>query len=341
MPVNAKTHVVNQMLELDDLSKIDIGVHLIVRDKNKEDYYFSRSVEVEEKIKIFLRDHIRSQLLLLKNDDMNEPLPVKEYNQELALPDYMARFNLKKFGEENKAVKNLKLLNKAMAKDALEDLSKVKFQIITLIYGGKKLSFCFYRGTKKNAKTIKVAMFTSKEFKEIKSEMIEFGGKIAFFMDDTDLYIIDPKSFEYAFDYRDHISEISGENLEKITSMKFFTDEETRDNFKNASSHHLLARGLANIKPETLKNVGKHFGNRIEELRKIKTERDKIKDKEKKKLFESKMGELNNLIDCIDFKNNSIIFNEQDDPKPLLHFFQDKIVESFLTKEIRVMIGLQ
>ena len=41
------------------------------------------------------------------------------------------------------------------------------------------------------------------------------------FMDEKDVYIINPRYFEYAFDYTDHITEISQNNIEEIASMSF------------------------------------------------------------------------------------------------------------------------
>ena len=52
------------------------------------------------------------------------------------------------------------------------------------------------------------------------------------FMDEKDVYIINPRYFEYAFDYTDHITEISQNNIEEIASMSFFPDNDTRESFK-------------------------------------------------------------------------------------------------------------
>ncbi|PEA09493.1 DUF4868 domain-containing protein [Bacillus cereus] len=340
MTINSKQHMINKILNLkeEEYSDIGISVYLVNKDKQKDEYYFSKSVEVDGKIKKFLRKYIIEQLGSLKME--NEPdFLIQKYNQEFQMNDYLGQFNLDELGNENKAVSKIHLLKKAIVKDSLENIKNAKFQMIKLSYKNEKVDFCFYTGIKKNSKTKKLAFFSSNEFKFISEEIIEFGGKLSFFMDEKDVYIIDPRYFEYAFDYTDHIAEISQNNIEKIASMSFFPDDDTRENFKKASSHQLFARSLARIEPETLRNVEKYYHDRIDELKEIKNKRDGIKDTSEKDKFERAIGELNDLIEFIDFSNDTIKFNEGESPKPLLHFFQDKIVTSFLTKEIKVMMA--
>ncbi|MFT4415309.1 Kiwa anti-phage protein KwaB-like domain-containing protein [Fredinandcohnia humi] len=341
MSINDKSHVINAILNLtaEEYDKIEIKTCFISKDKTKNEYYFSKAVELDSELEIFLIELIIDQLSGFQ-DKSSKSFPIQEYNKEFQLTDYIGKFNIEKSGEENKAVKQIDLLKKAISTDELENLKNAKFQIVTLTVDKEKVSFCFYKGVKRNAKARRMALFSSNEFKAVKTEMVEFGGKVSFFMDEKDVYIIDPKYFEYAFDYTDHIAEISNKNIEQITSMDFFPDDDTRKHFQKASGHQLLARSLANIKQETLNDVEKHFKERVNELRTIKHKRDKIKDAEKKNAFENDIGELNDLIRYIDFSNDKIIFNENDDPKPLLHFFQDKIVSSFLTKKIKLAMAV-
>lgn len=341
MTINSEQHMINKILNLEEkeYSNIGINIYLVNRDKQKDEYYFSKSVEVDSKIKEFLRIYIIEQLTSFKIDE-DQGFLIQKYNQEFQLNDYLGQFNLAELGDENKAVSKIHLLKKAIVKDSLENIKQAKFQIITLSYENEKVDFCFYTGIKKNAKTKRLALFSSNEFKLISEEIIEFGGKLSFFMDEKDVYVIDPRYFEYAFDYTDHIAEISQNNIEQITTMNFFPDDNTRENFKKASSHQLFARSLARIEPETLKNVEKYYHDRIGELKEIKNKRDEITNASEKEKFEKTIGELNDLIGFIDFSNDTIKFNEGENPKPLLHFFQDKIVTSFLTKEIKVMMAV-
>ncbi|MCG4808376.1 hypothetical protein L0P46_10930, partial [Collinsella aerofaciens] len=60
---------------------------------------------------------------------------------------------------------------------------------------------------------------------------------------------------------------------------------------------------------------------------------DAVKDE-----LQKEKGILIDLIPFIDFdNNNSLIINENSDIKPLLHLFQDKIVETYLTRKIKSM----
>lgn len=341
MTINSEQHMINKILNLkeEEYSDICINIYMVNKDKQKDEYYFSKAVEVDSEIKEFLRKHIIEQLKSFKVED-EKSFPIQKYNQEFQLNDHLGQFNLAELGNENKAVGKIHLLKKAIVKDGLENIKKAKFQMIKLTYKNEKVDFCFYTGIKKSAKTKKIALFSSNEFKSISEEIIEFGGKISFFMDEKDVYIIDPRYFEYAFDYTDHIAEISHKNIEEIAAMSFFSDDSTRDSFKKASSHQLFARSLARIEPETLRNVDKYYYDRIGELKEIKNRRDEIKDASEKEKFERTIGELNDLMEFIDFSNDKIKFNEGENPKPLLHFFQDKIVTSFLTKEIKVMMAV-
>ncbi|WP_436375498.1 Kiwa anti-phage protein KwaB-like domain-containing protein [Cytobacillus sp. BC1816] len=341
MSINDSAHLVNKILRMniEEYSSLDVNIYMVCKDKQKSELYFSKKIEAEPELVDFIKENIVNYLKEIRiGEDFS--FPIQEYNKEFQLTDHIGVFNIKEHGQSNKAVKNIDLLKKSFIHDSLEKLSKTKFQIISIALGKEKVDFCFYKGIKKNAKTKKLAMFSSNEFKTIKQEIIEFGGKFSFFMDAGNVYIIDPKYFEFAFDYTDHISEISKQNIEKITSMSFFPDEMTKEYFKKASSHQLLARGLANIKPGTIENVEKHFNDRVEELRQIKSKRDQIKDGKEKEAFIKGIGELDKLIKFIDFNNKTVIFDDEEDPKPLLHFFQDKIVTSFLTKEIRVMMAV-
>ena len=344
MELSKDKHIVNKLLKLseDEYSKVSLSAYFINKDKNKDSYYFSKLVEIDESIEVFLKGHIIKILSKLKKENGNS-FPVQNYNQEFQLTDFIGRFNIEEYtrnSSPNKAVEQLSLMRSAMAKDELENINKAMFQIIALHLDGEKVSFCFYKSVKKQAKTKKMALWSSEKFISVEKDMVEFGGNFSFFMDDTNIFIIDPRHFEWAFDYKDHITENSRINIDRVTAMDFFPDEATKRFFKQAASHQLFARGIASMEVSTLEHVETYFDERVKELKAIKDKRDNIEDQEKKAKFKQEIGELNELIDFIDFSNNKVIFREKDDPKPLLHFFQDKIVESFLTKRVRVAMKM-
>ncbi|GAA0491216.1 hypothetical protein GCM10008986_16620 [Salinibacillus aidingensis] len=340
MDINNDNHIVKKLIALkeEDYERVAVSAYFVCKDNKKNDYYFSKSVELDDSITNFLKEHIIKKISEFMDAENN--FAVQNYNQEFKLTGYIGRFNTKSYSHSNKAVTNFELLRKALIDDELEKIQISNFQIITLTLEDEQVSFCFYRSVKKQAKTKKIAIWSSEEFKAVSKDLVEFGGNFSFFMDDKNIYIVDPRHFEWAFDYKDHITEKSRINMERLTSMSFFSDDTTKEAFRNASNHHLLVRGIASMDENIISEVEEHFNDRVDELKKIRDKRENIKDEDKLKRFKSEIGELDDLINYIDFDNKKVIFKENDNPTPLLHFFQDKIVESFLTKRIKVAMSL-
>jgi hypothetical protein len=340
MELNNQDHVVKELMTIDkaNYNEIELSTHFVCKDKNKDNYYFSKSVEIDDSITNFLKEHIIKKLKDYIFEDNN--FAVQDYNHEFTISGYIGRFKIDSIQPNNIVVKNLDLLRKSISKDELENINKSNFQIITLTLNSEKVSFCFYKSIKRQGKSKKRAIFSSGEFKAINNELAEFGGNFSFFMDEKNIYILDPKQFEWAFDYKDHIARKSEVNMNKLTSMDFFPDEETKKAFKSAASHHLLVRGVASMEDNIINEVDKYFEARVEELKVIRDKKQSISDEESLNKFKLEIGELDYLINYIDFDNKKIIFKEKDNPTPLLHFFQDKIVESFLTKKIKIAMGI-
>lgn len=82
--------------------------------------------------------------------------------------------------------------------------------------------------------------------------------------------------------------------------------------------------------------ITNYYNERCKELKIIYdniSSNDAVKDE-----LQKEKGILIDLIPFIDFdNNNSLIINENSDIKPLLHLFQDKIVETYLTRKIKSM----
>lgn len=129
MSINSKQHMINKILSLkeEEYHNVGINIYLVNKDKQKEEYYFSKSVEVDTEIKEFLRKHIIEQLKSFKVED-EQVFPVQKYNQEFQLNDYLGQFNLAELGNENKAVSKIHLLKKAIVKDSLENIKKQNFK---------------------------------------------------------------------------------------------------------------------------------------------------------------------------------------------------------------------
>lgn len=233
---------------------------------------------------------------------------------------------------------------KAMIEAATENTSQIdylnhsNFHLIKFYTEEDCLYFGYYKGTRKNGKKKKVLFFESDEFVENDNLMIEIGGAISFVIHNNDIYIIQPRHFEFAFKYSDHITQQRDKNVNKLIELPFFLDDEVKEKFKQKSSNHLFSRGIASMSDDTFNDIEMHYNDRCIELKVIS---DKIKaDPEIEVKFKKEKGILIDLIELIDFENdNQIILKEESDVKPLLHLFQDKIVETYLTKQIKAMIG--
>lgn len=350
MGINNDNHIANQLLQLTDVKDVTIGIYFVKRDGSKDDFYFSKSIEVESKLSTFLKEHIISELNNLRVDDGDKKFfRVSQYNNEFQLMDVIGIYDItqeesEERGEtiestENKVIQRVELLRRSIVQDALEKIHGSNFQIVTLEYNKKKLSFCFYRSIKKIAKNKKWAILSSDEYKEVENNIIELGGPISFFFDNESIYIIRVKDFENAFEYKDHISIKSEENLNKIAGMGFFMNENSRHNFIKQSKNQLFSRGLAQISDETMKDLNEYYDERVKELKQIQVKLNSIEKEEEKRDFEYTIGDIIHLLKFINFETGKIIFPENENPKPLLHFFQDKIVSSFLTKKIRTVMG--
>lgn len=162
--------------------------------------------------------------------------------------------------------------------------------------------------------------------------VIEFGGKIELIIAGQYLYIVSPKTLEHTFNYKDHISEKKDENLQVITNMNFVDEYSNMDIFKEKSSKYMLSRKLASITTETLNALEKSFEKRCDELYKIK---QNIPNDDEKDTYIKRYDVLWPLFDHIDVKEKKVRINPDKTIEPLLYFFTDKIVESFLTKELK------
>lgn len=76
--------------------------------------------------------------------------------------------------------------------------------------------------------------------------VIDLGGNVDFFIMADHIFIINVKSFENAFDYKDHIAELRDQNLAQIVSMPFFEGETSnKELFEESCKKFIQSRGLA------------------------------------------------------------------------------------------------
>lgn len=331
--LNTKGHFINDILSEDNFSAISTEVFYISSSKKLDCIYKSCEVSMDEDVKDWYLKETIFQLKKLRSED---GFSCYDYNNEISIKDSIAVIDTRIVGGVLK--ERLNLLKEAIVSDN-GDLDKCKFHLLKASLNEKKIYFGYYKGLKKFTARKKILFIEGSEFKEIKDPVVELGGKIDFILFEEFIYVINPQHFEFAFLYSDHITKLRDENLEKITNMDIFKEEKDKDFFKSNSMHHLMARGIAQIKEGDLKALKSNFDDRCAELREIK---DRINQQpEKEKELRDELGILIDLTNYIDLGENKIIFNENDNPKSLLYLFEDKIMESFLTKKVTTILAKQ
>ncbi|KGX88031.1 Kiwa anti-phage protein KwaB-like domain-containing protein [Pontibacillus litoralis] len=339
MVLNNKDNFVNKLseIEVEELEKVDLSVFLVSKVSETDALYNVKREQLDLNLMQWVKKNIKKELNNLKYKDENgkQKFFVSEYNDELTKKDYIAKLDL----NSDEALKNKKnkLVQSLNRCSTVED-NNVKFQVIKLTLHSESAYFIYYRGVKlsaMNKKSVK-KMPTVRHRKHLtiqEDDVIEFGGKIELIILGDLLFVASPRTLEFTFDFDDNISRRKEENLQAITNMNFFDEESNISVFVEKSSHYMVSRRLAGIKEPTLKALESSFKERCEELKKIKE--DMPSDKKEKESYVKKYEVLWPLFDHIDVIENKVRIDSEKSIEPLLYFFSDKIVESFLTKELR------
>ena len=339
MDLNDRNNFINKIIGMteESLEKLDLDVYLVSKAPTTDVLFFSKKENLDGKLKSWLKRNIKKALNDLQvKDGPNKAFYVSDYSHELTKPDYIAKLEI----DEDEVLKEkLGMLLTSLTHNNNEFIDKnTNFQVVKLSDGENILHIIYYRGVKisgmqkKNAK--KMPAFRDREQLRIQeNDVVEFGGSIELFIQKNVMYILNPRTLEYTFNYDDHIKNQRDKNLHSITAMSFFDEDSNIGEFIEISSRYILSRGLASITSETLEDLEKSFEERCVELIDI---RDRIPSEENKKQeYLKKFESLWPLYEHIDLENKKIRFNPNSEITPLLHFFSDKIVESFLTKKIK------
>ncbi|MFZ3588909.1 Kiwa anti-phage protein KwaB-like domain-containing protein [Bacillus sp. DJP31] len=173
-----------------------------------------------------------------------------EYNHELTKADYIAKLVI----EDDEDLKDkLEKLFQSLNHNNSTFLDKdAKFQVVKISKDTDHTYFIFYRSVKISAmerrNVSKLPTVRDRDQLVIQDKnVIEFGGKIELFIHEDIMYILNPRTLEYTFNYDDHIKRQRDNNLDTITKMSFFDDESNTTKFKETSSQYILSRGLASI----------------------------------------------------------------------------------------------
>ncbi|CAM3330087.1 Kiwa anti-phage protein KwaB-like domain-containing protein [Vagococcus fessus] len=313
-------------------------------------FYLSRHVKQDEKYKTIeydLSDELKGWLIdsifkEIKMDEIKEleNIKISEYNHEFNINDSVVELVLSDSEFIDIKEKKELLISSVNTAPKNESILNSNFQIIKVTKNEDVFYTCYYRGIKRSSKRKKYLSMFEGHIKENVESFFDIGGNLSFIIFKERIFIFRVKDFERSFKYNTHITEKRDENIEQIIEMDIFSNLESAQKFKEKSSNHLYARGLAEMKKEQLEDLKSNYQDRCNELNVIKKSLE-LKETNKDELREEN-GVLLDLLEFIDFENdNKIEIADETNITPLLHFLQDKIVESFLTKKVKTIIGYQ
>ncbi|REH83200.1 hypothetical protein DOS79_09465 [Staphylococcus felis] len=321
--INDENSIIQKFLN--NSNDITIEFYLLRILKNQNKVYETLELSLEDDVIEFLRNILSKNLNELIQ---NGKFSISSYNDEFHINDSLANIKL----EENRELhEKFNEMKDSFSENGLT-VKNAKFQAIKLVDQTKDKScyVFYYQALKKTLTNKKLGFINSENYKLVNKDLIKIGGFFDFIIDENKvLYIHAPRPFEWAFDYEDHINKKRDENIKKILEKKIFLNDESEKLFKEEASKYLRSRAMATINENLILNLEKHFNERIKELELLKKERN------------NNLGIIDDLFNFIDFKEQkiSITVDNKEKMNALFYLLQNKIVESFLTKEYKASIG--
>ncbi len=323
--INENDSIVQKFLNGDE--KITIELYLLRRNKNLKNEYEAKELTLNDDIISFLSRILKSNFKDLCKENKFQVSP---YNDEFHLNEKLAYFKM----DENEDLKNKfsKMLT-SMSNEKLK-IKNASFQFIKLIDSSKDKAcyICYYQGVKKVSSNKVLGIYEKTSYRIVDEDLVNLGGFLDFIIDeDKNIYIHKPMPFEWAFAYQDHINKKRDHNITEIVKQDIFSDDNSKKLFEEEAQKYIRSRSMASMDDELINNLKEHFDERIEELIQIKEEMSDDKD----------YGIIGELFKFIDFEKKQIIIvdGNKDKLSPIFYLFQNKIVESFLTKEVRAALG--
>ncbi|EGO2624552.1 DUF4868 domain-containing protein, partial [Enterococcus faecalis] len=210
-----------------------------LRHVNLDEKYKAVEVKVSTEIVSWIKEDIKTNLKSFW-DEQNKKFNIKNYNHELTINDTIAKLDLSVDTMTELNLTKEKMIESTINKDKnADELKNSNFNLIKFSIKEDYVYFGYYKGTKKNGKKIKHLIFEGDKFVENTHTMIDLGGPISFIIHKKNVYIIQPRNFEFAFKYSDHITKKRTENINKLIELPFFPDEETKEIFRKKASNHL------------------------------------------------------------------------------------------------------
>ena len=336
LAINEPHHPLTKLSRLttpEELREINVAFSLVRKQKEADRYYRAKTLSLSESLSTWLKQQILREVRALRitESDGTRRFVVGEYHLEVQKLDQLARLTL----DETIGIpyeRKKRLLQALAHPDSLLETTDTEFQVVQLECDGHQLYFFFYRKPKQSISRKKWAFGSSNELTEASEELIELGGKIEFMMIENELYISRLQSFEYVFDYRDHIVQARERNLGTLTAMPFFAIAEADiERFKQDCTAFFHTRTVAQMSEKQMEALEQNFKDRCSELRMIRNNMPTTADREQE--YRQAYAPLWELYDFLDLEKELVIYPEGSRPTVLLRFFGNKIVQSFLTKE--------
>ncbi|WP_270312012.1 Kiwa anti-phage protein KwaB-like domain-containing protein [Vagococcus fluvialis] len=327
-----------KLLNLNEKDKLSLAFYL-TRHVNQDEKYKSVKYDVSEELTSWLLENIISEVTFSENTEVTQ-INVTNYEDEFSISDSVAELVL-----SNNVYSDIKSLNEKInislsSAKTNEFIIKSNFQSIVITNDNEKCIVCFYRGLKKSGKRKKYLGIVAGNLCENNEAFFDVGGNLSFIIYKDRIFIFRVKDFEYAYKYTSHVTNKRDENIENIINLNLFADKDSVENFRSSSNNFLFARGIASMDDDQINDFKDNYNDRCSELKAIKDKLDLDSTVEEELRKEN--GILIDLLKFIDFENeNKICISEEMNIKPVLHFLQDKIVESFLTKKVKTIIGYQ
>lgn len=284
----------------------------------------------------WLKNNIQSYLANLTVDNL---FPLTNYNIEVNVNDNIAVIDLSEQSDDSDLITRYRKIIEAASNSTPEELNIANFQIIKLKFEEEIAYLGYYKGLQKSTTHRKIMTYSESDLRGIKKGIVNIGGDVAFILINNKIFIMNPRNFEFAFKYTDEINAKRDVALNRIVELPCFRDQEIKTIFLEKSGSHLYARSLAQIKTETFDYIEEYYNLRCSELAGIKENLENSTEEEASEI-KNNFGILIDLLDLINFEdNNSIMLTQDSNVTPLLHLFQDKIMESFLSKRIKTALG--
>ncbi|MCL8470499.1 Kiwa anti-phage protein KwaB-like domain-containing protein [Bacillus subtilis] len=351
MNLNDNDNIINILSGLDeteesDLAKFDYSLYMLKKQKKADVYYQASQVSLAPEVLVWAKKQLVNQIRVLKKNDEDDTnqFYVGDYNDEIQRKEQLAKLDM----SNSQTLKKRKddLISALRTNSDMYDEKTTNFIVARVMLDGQEALFSYYRGdkgAKKNAgrkKTKRIIYKNTNQFEFVEHTVIDLGGNFDFVLIDNFIFINHDTNFQYTFDYRDEINEKTEANLALITSMPFFEGEEAdTEEFQVICKRFVYSRSLAQIKPDTLGALQEKFEERCNELSLLRQNIPQSPEEQEK--YKNELGTIWDLFEFIDFDNKKIKFKKGESPKPLIHFFADKIARSFLTEEYKVVAAYE